>query len=311
MSAHEQAGGTNRRAMLDGARVGAYSPRDGGNWMSLLPKRSSPVIFTAAALVLGVASAVGSASPTEPWPPRGVSFHGDPAVPDLSGVWLGSAFGIPGQGAQTNSGKSSDGRPPAYWAPWPLPYTAEYQRITEERKAARSKGVTLGDTGSRCLPFGMPWQVSSKVYPDEIVQTPGEVTIFLYNQQPLIIWTDGREHPKDLAPSYYGHSIGHWEGDTLAVDTVGIRENTPMDSSYDPHSADLHMTWTIRRVAPDALHVQVTLFDDKAFTEPVAMTNIWHRQTTRKWEVLDDSSCFESATGVSSAKPPADGFIKF
>ena len=168
----------------------------------------------------------------------------------------------------------------------------------------------LGDIGSRCLPTGMPRAIIAKNYPDEIVQTSGQVTIFVFNFFPTVIWTDGRGHPKDLAPSYNGHSTGHWVGDTLFVDTVGIKEETPLDGMRNPHSAKLHVKWTIQRVAKDVLHFHITLHDEDAFTEPVVMTSIWHRKDDPRWQILDDASCFENLkTSPDAAVTP--GFIKF
>ena len=246
----------------------------------------------------------------QPGPAPRVSLYGDPHSPNISGLWLGTAMGIPGQGAITNSGSSGDGRPPTYWAPWPLPYTPAYQRIYDERVAAAKQGRQLGDISAKCLPFGLPMMLASKVYPDEIIQTPGEVTITGYSGFPITIWTDGRSHPKDLAPTYYGHSIGHWVGDTLFVDTVAILGTTPIDANRNPHSPKLHMKWTIQRVAQDVLHFDLTLYDDEAFNEPVTMTNIWHRKSGSEWQILDDSSCFEN-NDLVPPPPAAKGFIKF
>jgi hypothetical protein len=157
---------------------------------------------------------------------------------------------------------------------------------------------------------GLPVMLLNKNFPDEIVQTPGVTSLFVFNSFPIMIWTDGREHPKDLKPSYNGHSIGHWHGDTLFVDTVGILPTTPIDGMRHPHSAKLRIRWSIQRVAPNILHTHITLYDDDAFTEPVTTTNIWERKTDRKWEMLDDASCFENASGISE-KPVEEGFIKF
>ena len=251
-------------------------------------------------------------SPAQQWPPAGVSFYGDPAAPDISGLWMGTAMGIAGQGVINNTGTTADGRPPAYIAPWPLPYTAVYQKIYDDRVAAAKSGKQIGDLGSRCLPFGQPFLLLSENYPNEVVQTPGQVTVWFFSAMPLVIWTDGRGHPANLQPSYSGHSIGHWVGDTLYVDTVGLRGDTPLETHFDPHSDQLHYTWTLQRVAGDVMHVHVTLYDPGAFTEPVESTQIWHRKTDHRWALLDDASCFENAAGVSTtAKPPEEGFMKF
>ena len=243
------------------------------------------------------------------WPPPGVSFYGDPGVPDVSGLWLGTITGVPGVPFAPNRG-SADGRPPTYYAPWPLPYSPKYQAIVDARSAASKQGKALGDINAKCLPFGLPLMLVSKVYPDEIVQTPGQVTLFMYNTNPVMIWTDGRPHPSDLKPSYNGHSIGYWVGNTLFVDTVGLVPNTTIDSGRDPHSGQLHIRWSIQKVGPDILHMHVTLYDEDAFKEPVTTTNIWHRKTDPKWQVLDDASCWENNESKTDSVP-AGGFFKF
>ena len=257
----------------------------------------------------GVASAQPS-TVNQPWPPAGVSYYGDPAVPNISGLWLGTSLGIPGQAVASNSGKTADGRPPTYLAPWPLPYTPAYQKILTDRMAAVAAGHAAGDTGSRCLPFGLPFLLLANAFPNEIVQTPGQTTFFFFNSFPVVIWTDGRGHPKDLRPSFNGHSVGHWVDDTLFIDTVGFNATAPLDTHLDPHSDDLHLKWSIRKVAPDILHVHITFYDDKAFTEPVTTTNILQRKTERKWEVLDDASCFENNGAFKDTKVEP-GFMKF
>ena len=262
------------------------------------------VLTALAALLAGDAARAADAPH---WPPAGVSYHGDPGAPDISGLWLGTMTGVPGEQFAPNRGPA-DGRPPTFFAPWPLPYTPRYQKIYEERLAAAKKGTQLGDTSARCLPFGMPRVLISKVYPDEIVQTPGEVTLLVFGTFPVVIWTDGRPHPANLTPSYNGHSIGRWIGDTLFVDTVGIEAGTALDTARDPHGPALHLKWSIQRVADDILHVHVTLYDPDAFSEPVTAVAIWQRKTDPKWQVLDDQSCFENN---NSDKVPEGGFIKF
>ena len=268
------------------------------------------LIGSVAAAMLGTGPVGAQSAAPASWPPPGVSYHGDPAAPDLSGVWLGSVTGVPGVAFEPNRGPM-DGRPPTYFSPWPLPYTPRYQKIFDDRITAAKAGRALGDIGARCLPFGLPVMLVSKFYPDEIVQTPGEVTFYMYNTFPIVVWTDGRDHPKDLAASYNGHSIGHWVGDTLFVDTVGIKGETGLSSQRWPHSDKLHLQWTVQRVAPDTLHLHITMYDPDAFTVPVTTTNIWERKTDPKWEVLDDASCFENNREATTDKDDASGFPKF
>lgn len=267
------------------------------------------VLATVASVSLSTAS-FAQTTAEQQWPPAGVSYHGDARAPDISGLWMGTVMAIPGQPPANNSGKTADGRPPLYLTPWPLPYTPAYRKIADERAAATKTGKALGDTGSRCLPFGLPVMLTNKNYPDEIVQTPGEVTLLVFNTFPIVIWTDGRTHPKDLKPSFNGHSTGYWVGGTLFIDTVGINGRTPLDGLRDPHSDKLHLKWSLERVAADKLHARITMYDDEAFTEPVSTTNIFDRKKTREWEMLDDASCFENASAFSDKTPEA-GFIKF
>ena len=266
-------------------------------------------VFMAVVAALAAGS-VAEAADDERWPPPGVSYHGDPKAPDLSGLWLGTHTGVPGLTPTPGRG-SQDGRPQTYLTPWPLPYSPAYQKIYEERVAAAKKGEERGDVTAMCLPFGLPRALIGKRYPSEIVQTPGQVTIYIYGSYPVVVWTDGRAHPKDLAPSYGGHSIGYWVGDTLFVDTVGLEQKTPIDSPLYPHSAKLRVKWSIQPVTKDILHFHVTFHDEDAFTEPVTTTNIWHRKTDQRWEMLDDASCFENNKRIPTTNRTPSGFIKY
>ena len=227
------------------------------------------------------------------WPPPGVSYFGRTIAPNITGLWIGTLTGVPGVPFAPNRG-SADGRPATFWAPWPPPYKPAFQKIYEDRIAAAKAGRALGDYSAKCVPFGLPLMLTTKVYPDEVVQTPGQVTIFVNNTLPIMIWTDGRPHPKDLQPSFNGHSIGYWVGNTLFVDTVGLNGLSALNSARNPVGPHPHLKWTIQPVAKDTLHVYITLYDDDAFTEPMVTTNIWKRVTDPNWQVLDDASCFEN-----------------
>jgi hypothetical protein len=78
----------------------------------------------------------------------------------------------------------------------------------------------------------------------EIVEMPELQRVFIFNisnaQSYRIIYMDGRTHPTDLTPSYLGHSIGRWEGDTLVIDTVGFNERFWMNRDGLPHTSQLH-----------------------------------------------------------------------
>ena len=94
----------------------------------------------------------------------------------------------------------------------------------------------------RCLPPGVP-RIMLKARPFEIVQTPNRI-LFVYEGGGHVwrqIWMDGRAHPKDPNPNWLGHSIGHWEGDTLVVDSVGFNDQTWLDDAGHPHTEQLHV----------------------------------------------------------------------
>jgi hypothetical protein len=159
--------------------------------------------------------------------------------------------------------------------------------------------VSLTETNDRvykCAPPGMPY-IYIQLFPVQIVQTPKEVIeIFEYDHTVRYIFTDGRKHPDDLTPTYNGHSIGHWEGDTLVVDTVGLNGKTWLDRVGHPSSDLMHIIERIRRVDADSLQINFTFDDPKSYVKP------WTAQVGFKlhtdWDVLEhvceDNLAFES-----------------
>jgi hypothetical protein len=92
-----------------------------------------------------------------------------------------------------------------------------------------------------------------------------------------IVYMDGRAHPKDLVPSYYGHSIGRWEGDTLVIDTIGFNEKFWMNRDGLPHTDKLHLTERLTRPDYRTLKYEVTIDDPGAYTAPwkIAFDVVW------------------------------------
>jgi len=123
------------------------------------------------------------------------------------------------------------------------------------------------DPTERCIPPGIP-RTMFQPFPWEIVQARDRI-IMIFEYQSLIrqIFTDGRGHPKDLEPTYMGHSIGKFEGDTLVVDTVGFNDKTWLDPMGLPHSEAMHVTERLRRVSHDTLVDEYTIDDPKAYTK--------------------------------------------
>ena len=124
---------------------------------------------------------------------------------------------------------------------------------------------------TRCKPAGGPRQLMSP-YGLEIVDMPEPQRVFIFNisnaQSYRTIYMDGRSHPLDLTPSYLGHSIGHWDGDSLVIDTVGFNENFWMNRDGLPHTSQLHLSERLTRTNFDTLNYEVTVEDPGAYTAP-------------------------------------------
>ena len=90
---------------------------------------------------------------------------------------------------------------------------------------------------------------------------------------------DGRPHPKDLTPSYYGHSVGHWEGDTLVVDTVGFNEKFWMERQGAPHTEKLHLIERFTRTEMYVMKIELTIDD------PGAYTRTWTTGFFNRWSI--------------------------
>jgi hypothetical protein len=119
----------------------------------------------------------------------------------------------------------------------------------------------------RCLPPGVP-RIMLMARPFEIVQTPSRI-LFMYEGGAHVwrqVWMDGRAHPKEPNPNWLGHSIGHWAGDTLVVDSVGFNDRTWLDDSGHPHTEQLHVIEKFTRTAALTMKYEVAIDDPGAYT---------------------------------------------
>jgi hypothetical protein len=109
-------------------------------------------------------------------------------------------------------------------------------------------------------------------YGVEIVEIPELQRIFILDvggpHSFRTIYMDGRAHPKNLEPTYYGHSVGRWEGDTLVVETVGFNERFWFDRSGLPHTNQLRTLERFTRVDLDTVRYELTIDDPGAYTAP-------------------------------------------
>ena len=122
---------------------------------------------------------------------------------------------------------------------------------------------------TRCKPSGGARQFVTP-YGTEIVESPEQQKIFIFDiggpHTFREIFLDGKPHPKNLVPSYYGDSRGHWEGDTLVVETTGFNEGFWMDRAGSPHTEKLRFTEKFTRADFDTMRYEVTVDDPGAYT---------------------------------------------
>jgi hypothetical protein len=136
-----------------------------------------------------------------------------------------------------------------------------------------SKNESKYDPEGYCLPPGGP-RLMATPYPMEIIQLPEQKRIVMIFEGATHIWReifmDGRPHPRgdELNPTYLGHSVGRWDGDTLVVDVVGFNEQTWMDYYGHPHTDMLHVVEKYSRPAKNTLAYEATFDDPGAYTKP-------------------------------------------
>jgi hypothetical protein len=173
----------------------------------------------------------------------------------------------------------------------PPSLTPEYQKKLEAAKTSPTGGYYSADA---CSPRGVP-SIMWVPYPKKFMFEPkGAFIFFEAFMQTRFIHMDGRGHPPkdDLLPTFNGHSIAHWEGDTWVIDTVGFVDNTPIVNIntnlvplYAAHSDQMHVIERIRLTAKDEMEIETTVED------PVALTKPWVR-TVRLQRLRQDPEEF-------------------
>lgn len=128
------------------------------------------------------------------------------------------------------------------------------------------------DWTARCLPWGYTRSWATE-YPVEIVQTPQRFAImFESNNVYKIVPTDGAPRPKSLDPSWWGVSRGHWDGDTMVVETTGFNAMTYLDTAEHPHGQQLEVIERFRMLDKDRMTREVTIADPEYYEKPFTYT---------------------------------------
>jgi hypothetical protein len=198
--------------------------------------------------------------------------------------WQQSSTGISGLWEMQNYISSSTNPPRARVArtvegqvPTMLPWAAQ---LLEKRLVDAEHDKAFPNTASLCLPQGVPYMLHAAVGgPLQIIETPGQVTIIsdAYNEMWFIYLNQKHPPLDDLEPTYHGDSVGHWEGDTLVVDTIGVTTKTTLDQVGMPHSEAMRVITRFRRTDAKTLEVLVTVDDPKTFTKPWSRKQIYKK----------------------------------
>jgi len=148
------------------------------------------------------------------------------------------------------------------------PGEVPYQPWEEQLFNSRQNGAGgRQDPAAKCIP-GMP-KLDALPYPFKIIESPGMVMMLFEGFTTFRqIFTDGRELPKDPNPTWFGYSVGKWEGDDWVVNTTGIKESTWLDNAGRGHSDALHLIERFQRHDFGHMDILLTLDDPKAYTKP-------------------------------------------
>ena len=217
----------------------------------------------AATLVLGLGASGSIAKTVKAAKPAAYDPH------NLNGAW--DRYPAPG-----DSNLDPTVKPPAPDLAGPPLRPDELVALKARQKAvadANARGEPPVTGYVRCLPDGMPSTMMA-MFPLEVMQSPGRITIIeeAYNQVRRIYLNEKQLAIDDAEPGFWGHSVGKWEGDTLVVDTVGIKKNVRFRDV--PHSDQMRIDERIRLIGKDYMEDQITV------TDPVYLTRPW----TWTWE---------------------------
>ncbi len=195
-------------------------------------------------------------------------------LPDWSGVWVPN---VPDQFAQVAS------NPP----PWIQSVRQQMDFLAAEEKAGRPLLILSG-----CLPHGMPAWMLIPHNAMEILYTPGRVTLLGEGDGNRLrrIYTDGRGHPEDPDLTLHGHSIGHWEKDTLVVDTVGIVPQgwvAVSEAVGVPNGGDMQISERIRLVRQDYLEAELTITAPHVLSKPWRTSRGFYRHRKRREDIVE------------------------
>jgi len=160
---------------------------------------------------------------------------------------------------------------------------------------------------ARCMPGGVPGQLLGIFEPLFFVQAKDMVYLVWQRDHVVRRIYMNQKHTANPTPSWYGESVGHYEGDTLVVDTIGLSPKAPIDNWRTPHSEQLHVVERFRMVdGGDVLHAIVTIEDPIALTSPLTVYQRWNKLEGEMVEVACAENNTSYMTGVDEPIPVSD-----
>src|SRR5580765_2524011 len=225
-----------------------------------------------------------------------------PSHPDFTGVYFvfnqNAAPAAPrGAGTPPRPVAVIDGRA---GRPETAPKLApEFLAKWEVMRKSRMAGSSDTDPNAKCLSAGLP-SMMGMGYGMEIQQTKDKITIYgELNDVYRRIFLDGRKPSQRVVddPTFAGYSTGHWEGDTLVVDTVAVRDDTLLDL-FSPHSDKMTVRERVRFTSPGVLEDRITTTDPKALLEPFVQIRTYRKASPPNDELRE----FSCAEGLASVK---------
>jgi hypothetical protein len=218
--------------------------------------------------------------------------------PDLSGLW--QTDGPPAAIAARlfPQGNNGDEIPSQYFMNILFDFADDGPLLPEAISAFRQRAQdpTSISPLARCLPTGLP--IADLVpQPFKVLQTPGLIAI-LYERDTAYrqIFMDGRTRPVDPQPSWLGYSVGHWEGDTLVIESNGFTDRSWLDARGHRHSEALSLTERFRRIDYGHMALTLTIEDPHTFTTPVTIVATQHLRVDTE---LLESFCNENERDVA------------
>jgi hypothetical protein len=205
-------------------------------------------------------------------------------------VWAQPASGS--APAATEIPRLPDGHPDLNGV-WQIPYTPDMSRPLGGKLPYTPRGEAefknydpaKFDYTGHCLPPGLTRAINTPD-PIQISQTKDNVVILFEGFSSFItVHTDGRPHPKNIEPTWFGNSAGRWEGDTLVIDTIGFNDKTRLDTIGHVHSDQMHVVQRFTR--KDATHIafEITVEDPVMYTQP--FTNVRTFTLQPKWDLME------------------------